>query len=50
MVVLTNFEKIEENDQDYDESDCVDLACCCMVRIFINNENKMKAFVKIVKK
>ena len=37
MVFMTNVEKIEESDQDYDESDCVDLLCCCLVR----NLNKL---------
>ena len=33
MVVVSNFEKIEDQDQGYDESDCVDLFCCAVVSI-----------------
>ena len=33
MVVVSNFEKIEDQDQEYDESDCVDLFCCAMVSL-----------------
>lgn len=33
MAVVSNFEKIEDQDQEYDESDCVDLFCCAMVSL-----------------
>ena len=33
MAFLSNVETVEESEPDYDESDCVDLLCCCMVRI-----------------
>ena len=32
MAFLSNVETRGESDPDYDESDCVDLLCCCMVR------------------
>ena len=37
MVVVSNFEKVEDQDQGYDESDCVDLCCCAMVRPSLYN-------------
>ena len=41
MAVVSNFEKIEDQDQEYDESDCVDLFCCAMVSLD-NKEIKEK--------
>ena len=38
MVVVSNFEKIEDQDQGYDESDCVDLFCCAVVSISLDNK------------
>ncbi len=38
MVVVSNFEKIEDQDQEYDESDCVDLFCCAMVSLSLDNK------------
>ena len=34
MVLISNIEQaVEENEKGYDEGDCVDLVCCCMVSV-----------------
>ena len=36
MVLISNIEQaVEENEKGYDEGDCVDLVCCCMVSVWI---------------
>lgn len=39
MVVVSNYEKYDDKDQGYDESDCVDLCWCCLVSRNILQKN-----------